>query len=578
MALITGKTASPVPLRGALIQVDHALESSRESGFNLSAAAGEPVDNSIEAGASIIRIAALRQRVDKHERIDKIIFSDNGAGIPRPTLPHVLTLGFSTRYNNRKGLGRFGMGLKLAALSQGKRVDVYTKPTGSSKIYHVFVDLELVTAHEQEWIELTTLKQMPREYQDLFSDPVTKKPFESGTVVVWSKIDRLVTGGKFGSPINEHTQDLKKFLARAYRKFIDKGLYIEFDGRQITLHDPTFQLLNPRVVAKFKEDLRATEIDSHDIEIDGHNVHAVVTLLPERFRLTRNVGGRTEELKDLYIPDNDGAISILRNGREIYYDLVPKLYPGGVDRGGLDRFIGVEVSFPAALDEYFQVRNVKRGAEPVSHLREELRAFLRKPIKYARNEIRRVWTATDVELINGTHAHRTPEEIANRVDQSAPRGRAGMNLSDEQTDRKITEVLKAAGHSEATSRGKEIKDAIKQYAITVLDNHWPGKDLFTIAHLNNKSIVTLNHDHPFVREVCDAAKELRQKEASDSFGADGVEKVRRIADGLDLLIMAYAKAENMHDKPDETYGSLRLYWGMFIDSYMRDLIRPSNGS
>ena len=564
--------------RAALVQVDRALESSRDSGFNLTAASGEPVDNSIEAGATIIRLWTDRRKTDKHEEIQRIVFADNGIGIQPDILPHVLSLGFSTRYNQRDGLGRFGVGLKLAALSQGRRVDIYTKPAGSSGVYHSFIDLDLIKSGEQEFIDLNTVKDFPSDLKELMVDPRSNEPFESGTLVIWSKIDRLASGGKYGSSLNERLQDLTKFLARGYRRFIDKGLFIELNDRLIDLHDPTFQLENKRVISKFGKDLRATEIDSTDIEIDGHKVHVAVTLLPDEFRKHRGKGGtdvQEKNSKDLYIPDNDGRISILRQGREIYYDIVPRLYPGGVDKGGIDRFIGVEVSFPAALDEYFQVRNVKRGAEPVDHLREELRAFLRKPIKYARDRIREVWDTNELEKRTSSNGHATPEEVVTRVDQSAPRGRAGSKLTKEAAAKKVRETLKAAGQDESTPAGKMLKDQIEQSAITIVDSRWPGKELFTVAHLNNKSIVTLNHDHPFVRDVCDAAKDLAQKDATDTFGTDGIDKLRRISDGLDLLIMAYAKAENMHANPEEAYEDLRSYWGMFSDAYMRELVRSS---
>lgn len=48
-------------------------------------------------------------------------------------------------------------------------------------------------------------------------------PIESGTLIIWFKIDRLMNEGKYGNSVSESLQDLNKFLARAYRKFIDKG-------------------------------------------------------------------------------------------------------------------------------------------------------------------------------------------------------------------------------------------------------------------------------------------------------------------------------------------------------------------
>ncbi|MED3757780.1 hypothetical protein P4555_01760 [Peribacillus frigoritolerans] len=63
-------------------------------------------------------------------------------------------------------------------------------------------------------------------------------PFESGTLIIWSKIDRLMNEGKYRNSVSESLQDLTKFLARAYRKFIDKGLVIQLDDKILDLYDP----------------------------------------------------------------------------------------------------------------------------------------------------------------------------------------------------------------------------------------------------------------------------------------------------------------------------------------------------
>ena len=44
--------------------------------------------------------------------------------------------------------------------------------------------------------------------------------------------------------------------------------------------------------------------------------------------------------------------------------------------------------------------------------------------------------------------------------------------------------------------------------------------------------------------------------------------------GLDLLIVAYAKAESMDPNPEEKYGDLRTQWGMFLYNYIINL--PEN--
>ena len=62
-----------------IIEVDKALESMRDAGFDLLAAAGEPIDNSIEANATLIRVEPKYSKDRK--QITEIAFADNGRGI-----------------------------------------------------------------------------------------------------------------------------------------------------------------------------------------------------------------------------------------------------------------------------------------------------------------------------------------------------------------------------------------------------------------------------------------------------------------------------------------------------------------
>src|SRR5438105_2363476 len=87
--------------RADLVQVDQALESWRDSGLDFAAACGEPVDNSLEEGASTVRILTERGEYEGHKAIVRIAFADNGRGIKEAILPNVLSMGFSTRYNSR---------------------------------------------------------------------------------------------------------------------------------------------------------------------------------------------------------------------------------------------------------------------------------------------------------------------------------------------------------------------------------------------------------------------------------------------------------------------------------------------
>jgi hypothetical protein len=594
MLEIEERTSAP---SSDLIEVDKTLESMRDSGFDLATASGEVVDNSYEANATVVRIhtvektapvqSKVKSKSQQSKTIESIVFADNGNGISYEILPSALKLGFSTRYNQRNGLGRFGVGMKLAAISQARRIDIYTKPLGGEVYYHAYLDLDEVSKGSQTLIKAEVVDGFPSNYSNLMqypqgsNHPKKGEPFESGTLVVWSKVDRLTDGVRYGSAIQERLQELTKFLARAYRIFIIDGFYIELNGKHITLHDPLFLLENPKVIENFGEDLRADILDEKDIEIDGHNVHVKVTLSPKEFRQVKGKGARekhpvTKEedprFRGLYIPDNEGRISIVRNNREIYYDIVPKLLPYGVQ--DLDRFIGIEVSFPATLDEYLQVRHVKRGAEPVTKLREELKKFLERPKNVARKEIRKVWKDTETAERNKARQHQFAEEAVKRAEKTLPAGKAGLKI-DTQTQEKILEDLildLGIDSKQNPEQAEEVKQRVQELPITIVDGAWPGKELFEITHLNGKATIRINHRHPFIQQVYDPLKDLASRDSSTVTAEEAIEIAKKAEIGLDILFMAYAKAEILDLDPDERYGDLRSYWGQHAQAYTREAL------
>lgn len=563
--------------RAPLTEAQQALESSRDSGFDLSAATGELVDNSFEAGARNVRIMTVRDRAGS---IVELGVADDGSGIPPDMLAGVLSLGYSSRYNSRVGLGRFGMGLKLASLSQAQRVEVHTRVRGDRRVFSTHLDLAEVRDGRQEDLTVAQGDRWPDTFDKLMADPRTGKPFTTGTLVVWRAIDRLQEGGRFGTSVEEKMKALEKFLARAYRRFIDHGLRIELDGREVTLHDPLFLLPNPRVAARFPDAPAAQIVQQEAFEIDGKPVRWTVSLLPTQFRSRRNLGGRAakgrEGFADLSIPDNESKVSMLRNGREIFYDLVPKLFPGGGDK--IDRYIGVEIEFPASLDEYFQVRNVKRGAEPVSKLREELRRVLDAPIRAARNEIRAHWKVVEqAERVTTGDSHGLAHEVADGFGQTAPAGRANLGATDEDVERALAQIVEDMGLDPtdpvSSEKARWVRDSFEKRAVTIINGQWPGKDLIDVKHLTGKAVVQVNDRHPFMSELAGPLKTMAALDPADLDPAAASELLTRLSVGIDLLLMAYAKAENMRADPDDAYGDLRTHWGLFAAGLIREQVK-----
>jgi len=565
--------------RAVLIQVDTALESMRDSGFDLTAAAGEPIDNSVESGADLIRV--VTQLNTKKSAIDEIAFADNGRGIEPDIHPKVLSMGFSSRYGSRTGLGRFGVGLKLAGLSLGRRIDVYSKRLGEEAVRHSYIDLDEIRAGDQQFIEVNDEAAWPERYAELMQDPDGAE-FASGTLVIFGKIDRLQSGGTYGTSLDEKRSDLLTFIARAYRQFLDKGLVIELNGTRVSPFDPMFLMDNPRIIKRYKpRDVRGTVIDEDDLEIDGHKVHVTVTLAPEEFRPYSGAGGDKDylnhDIREFQInAERAGKVSMVRNGREINYDLVARLLPGGRDK--VDRYIGIEVAFPAELDEYFQVRNVKRGAVPVSKLRQDLKNWLERPVRQARREIRRHWNEVETkERAESDSEHDAATGAAARAERTAPQGRAGRGVSEEQENDVIDDVIEDLQIDPIADADKasRVRERIKNSPITIVDLGWPGKELFEINHLNAKAILKFNHRHPFIRDIYDPLKKVANDGGEGLTSEEIIEMARRTEIALDILFLAYAKAENMHPDPS-MFDDLRSYWGQFTQAYLKEVSEPNS--
>lgn len=565
--------------RGELIQIDTALESMRDSGFDLTAAAGEPIDNSIEAAATMIRV--IPQFGPKKQSIDQIGFADNGRGIDKNILPRVLSMGFSSRYGQRGGLGRFGVGLKLAGLSLGRRIDVYTKQDDDAQIRHVYLDLDEIKTGAQTFISSTEVENWPEAYEMAMCDGAGK-PLPSGTLVLYSKVDRLTSGGTYGTSLDEKVKDLRSFIARAYRKYLDQGLVVELSGQPVTLLDPLFLLDNPRIMQAYKpRDLRGRVIDEEDIEIeDGHHIHVTVTVVPEDFRPRSGAGGLKDasgrDIRQFQIDDSAGKVSMVRNGREINYDIVPRLLPNGIDK--VDRYVGIEVTFPAELDEFFQVRNVKRGAVPVLKLREKLRAWLEPTVKLARKEIRAYWGEVETRERAGGGQHDSVIDAVARAEQTAPMGQAGRDISQAETERIIDDLFEDMQLNEETDADeiKRVRTQIETKPITLVDSSWPGKELFEIEHLNGKAIVKINYRHPLIREAYEPLHKTAQSGGEGMDTEDLVALIRKGALALDILFLGYAKAENLHRDPEQ-FSDLRSYWGQHTHAYMREALKDEEG-
>jgi len=154
----------------------------RATGYDLETAVADIIDNSISASSKTVRII-----ISEEGRSSWIAIADDGAGMDAATLLRAMTFGGINPNDPRapEDLGRFGLGLKTASLSQCRRLTVFTRaPKGEVEVRCWDIDV----------IEATHQRALLREAQTPLLEQRFRKELKaqrSGTVVLWEVLDRL---------------------------------------------------------------------------------------------------------------------------------------------------------------------------------------------------------------------------------------------------------------------------------------------------------------------------------------------------------------------------------------------------
>jgi hypothetical protein len=154
-------------------------ESLRDIGYDFPAAVADVVDNSIMAGAGRVDILIEFDGADSFVSV-----ADDGRGMSANGLLEALRYG-SRRTYSQGDLGRYGLGLKTASLSQCRSVTVVTRTTPVGRGAARMLDLDLI-AEWDEWLVVDPVRDsVVDRAREWLSD-------SSGTVVIWRKLDRVL--------------------------------------------------------------------------------------------------------------------------------------------------------------------------------------------------------------------------------------------------------------------------------------------------------------------------------------------------------------------------------------------------
>lgn len=235
----------------------------RDIGYSFESAVADLVDNSVAAGADTIAI-------DIHfdGRNSYITIADNGAGMHDEQINEAMRFGSRRKYDEGD-LGRYGLGLKTASLSQCRRLEVVSKGNRLSSPVARAIDLDFIHTVD-DWVTLDISEEAEA------ASAASLITGDSGSVVVWRKLDRLLPakspeGGWARRRIEGLAPKLEAHLSMVFHRFLsgEAGSTIEIsvNGTSLEPWDP------------FGRNEEATEtLDVDEFEIEHGEISDTVVL------------------------------------------------------------------------------------------------------------------------------------------------------------------------------------------------------------------------------------------------------------------------------------------------------------
>lgn len=247
------------------------IEALRDVGYDFAGAVADLIDNSIAANATRVDIQVRWDGPDSWLRI-----ADNGTGMDGLTITEALRFG-SERSYRPDDLGKFGLGLKTASLSQCRQILVASRTSEQiARIEARRFDLDRILAENRWEVELLGASDRPSE----LVEPLKSHP---GTVVLWSQLDRLLgyrapRGEKAQRALWELVDRLEQHLGMVFHRFIEGDVGGKRGRRPlvITLNGNVIQPWNPFAI----EEEHTQHLQVRDFEINVAGSAGVVTFDP----------------------------------------------------------------------------------------------------------------------------------------------------------------------------------------------------------------------------------------------------------------------------------------------------------
>lgn len=489
----------------SIIALDKFIQATRDSGYKGTASAiSELVDNAIQAQAKRIAITVALTGGEASDAAIEISILDDGIGMDPFTLRQALRFGGSTRFGDRTGLGRYGMGLPNASLSQARRVSVYTwqrdlfKPRATRESPAVFMSYLDVDEIAQGRMEEVPKPELIRFDAETF-------PGKCGTLVIWARCDRLDN-----RRVSTITRKIEAELARRFRHYIWNGLKISINGEVIRPFDPLY--LHPQALIagarQFGDEL------TYEICPDPASP-ATTGLVRVRFSELpvhewQSLSNETKRQRGI---SKGSGVSVVRAGREVDYGW---FFMGTKHRENYDDWWRCEVHFDPILDEAFGITHTKQQVRPNFHLLEILTP-----------DIEATARALSARARKAHHSIKQSERFMGSASIAAKQDKMLKPLP-KKIDGEAKNLLERLEQDHPGIRKVKGGQPSKYMIVESALHETP---FFSYARDHDRLVLVLNPEHPFYREIY---KPLAESE---------IPRDQHLRMHLELFLLAAARSE-----------------------------------
>ena len=468
----------------------------------------EQIDNSYQAGADQVHVIFGYDGTASNKKPSELAVLDNGHGMEPDMIRAAVTWGGTHREGDRTGFGRYGYGLPTSAISQGHRYTVYSK-IDEGDLWAVTIDIDEIAAGDYTNAEGVIVVPEPRKaklpaFVAKYIDEQLGGAWPHGTIVVIEKLDRVdrTTSGGLHAFLMEH-------FGVAYHKL--RGDFdVVVNGERVQPIDPLFITPGYRFYDLDEQRAEALEPividvkDSKTKELKG-KLTVRMSYMPPDFasvdKMHAATGKNANERFPIMAKYNGFIFS--RNGRVI--DVVTR-NPLTTFQNN-DRYIKIEIDFPAELDEHFNISTSKQRVDVSDTIWDRLReAGLLKAIEHLRKKASEKRADLKNRREQDENKKRASEEAMERTAQLTD---AKPNHDDaERRQKRGEEGLEREAARRANETGKDKQTAKRELELEIEDHGYKvafdnavGAPFFRVEQIGGAKVLFINKATRFFQEI-----------------------------------------------------------------------------